>query len=280
MSTITANFIKTYDGTKTLNVSAVADLLTNAGNLSVTSNDGVTSKLLKVWMQDLKTVVAAEAALETTVGNNSTAITALQGRATNLEARPGGLILETFYSTPGSFTWTKNAATRRIEVEVWGGGASGGIPTAGNPGGTSSWGGVLTATGGKLVAAASDGGGGLGGDASGGTLNLRGNPGGGVDGNGYGAPGGSAPRGGSGGRNTYTAGVAADSNGAQPGGGGAGRGAATVGIGTGGSGAYVYYNTTTVPATASVVVGAGGVHSNPTNFGSGGNGMVIVREYY
>ena len=185
-----------------------------------------------------------------------------QAALTSLQNRPGGLVKETIYATPGSFTFTKDSTTKSIMVEVWGGGGPGGA--GGSNGGTSSFG-TISATGG---APGSGGFGGAPGSGSGGDLNITGAPGGGIDASGYGAPGGSAPRGGSGGRGGGTG-----TSGAQPGGGGGASGTTSQ---TGGSGGYSYGRIASPTNTYSVVVGAAGSGSSGS---AGGAGMVIVREY-
>lgn len=62
-------------------------------------------------------VITAGTGITVTPGANTITIAAT-GQTTN--------ILITQFNTPGTFTWTKNAATQFIEIVMWGGGAGGG----------------------------------------------------------------------------------------------------------------------------------------------------------
>jgi len=183
-------------------------------------------------------------------------------------AAGGGDYAMQVFTSPG--TWTKPAGLKAIKVTVIAGGGAA-SPNVVNPGGTSSFGPFLSATGGS-GSASNAGVGGAGGSGSGGQINASG------------APGWSPVQ--VFGCVQFTAGIGGGSafgfgqitpNPAAPGrlyGGGAATGAAA---GGGGGGAIEYIDAPALPGPQPVTVGSGG--SGPGG-GNGAAGIVIVEEFY
>jgi hypothetical protein len=180
-----------------------------------------------------------------------------------------------------SGTWTKPAGLKYAIVEVVGGGQGGGGQSqeAGNAGGTTSFGSIISATGGDS---------GVGGVGSSGDINVGGGDGAiQPHGTGSGAVGGSGGSSVLGGGGRGTSGSTAGLNGKNYGGGGGGGGSSSSGaIGGGGGGAGGYSRklvlASALGSTETVTIGAGG--TGTTNSGrTGGNGapgVCIVTEYY
>jgi hypothetical protein len=211
------------------------------------------------------------------------------------------------FTAPGTYTYTPLENILGVEVQVWGGGGSGGANSvgtgslAGYPGATSSFGSFLTTTGGGGAFANR-----IGGDAGtasaspdvsnamiiGGTVGGNGSdplgiPGfpGGVGGAAFGAPGGA------GGGGVGVAGGTPSRNGVEgakgmfPGGGGGGQGtngtSGGLSCGGGGGGGYVrgWIPKGKLPTSVTVTVGTGGAAVSALT-GAGADGCVIVTEVY
>jgi hypothetical protein len=208
---------------------------------------------------------------------NGTGVTFNDGTTQSTAATASNYIMLT-YTSPA--TWTKPAGLKAVKVTVIGGGGGtagvGPAPTIpsqlATPGGTSSFGGFLSATGGVGAPRSNStqyiGGVGSGGDLNIGSYNFREGYGGGTL---VGAtliggtqalspsPGGSAGK-------PYGGGAMQSFNGAAS---------------SGGS-SVKYISAPTVPGPVSVTVGAGGVPTGPavpSGF-TGADGVVIVEEFY
>lgn len=193
----------------------------------------------------------------------------------------------------GSGTYTKPSTAKWLRVTMVGGGGGGsGSGTAGGNGGD---GGASTFVGTGTNMSAGGGGGagvsitqGLGGSATGGTINLSGGEGFTRPNNSagqFGGAGASSFFGGSGGGgdNSPSAGRAAAVNTGSGGGGGGSGGTAFSGSG-GGAGAYCEKIITSPASTYSYSVGtagaAGAAGTGGVAGGAGSLGMIIVEEYY
>lgn len=194
------------------------------------------------------------------------------------------------FNSPGTHAYTVPSSFATITVKVWGAGGGGGyyFGTSSTAGGTSSVTslGLSAGGGGPGQHHTGDGtGAGVGGTASGGTVNTNGNSGtaGTVDV--ISGSGGSAPNGGGGGGPGVVSGQG--QNGATPGGGGGGGAIYAPDDETpagGGSGGYT--EKTFTPATLptgttinDIVVGAGGepgYYPHPSQGGFGGSGQVSI----
>lgn len=200
------------------------------------------------------------------------------------------------YSTPGTHSFAVPANYTSLTVKVWGGGGGGGnafwdTRAIGISGGQSSFNGTVTANGGgggNTGQNANSNGGGAGGTASGGTTNTSGNNG--VAGCLYcnGGAGGSSPNGGAGGAGGTGSGGSISAQpgffpegsppvppqaGGAPGGGGGGASNDHNNRFSGGGGGGGGYSTRTysagqLPASVTVVVGAGGT-GYPASGGAG-----------
>mgnify|MGYP001179133266 CR=1 FL=1 len=194
--------------------------------------------------------------------------------------------------TSGSGTYTTPAGVKRIRVRMVGGGAGGG--SSGSSGTATGTSGGNTTFGAATAGLATGGlpGGGVGG--TGGTANLGGYTGLGVDGangnaGGYdvnmpAGTGGSSFFGGAGpGGARGVAGVAAKTNSGSGGGGGGATASLAAGAG-GGAGAFVEFEIATPSSTYSYAVGAGGGGAAAGTGGfagaAGGAGVIVVDEYY
>jgi hypothetical protein len=201
------------------------------------------------------------------------------------------------FTSPG--TWTKPATVKRVKVTVIGGGggcASTGpfpIPSSGsqvgNPGGTSSFGGFLSATGGV----GSPSGGSAGGSGSGGDLDVGGQRGLNMTDSDSGFStyrflGGSAAFGLSGSAfATAPSSVPGPSQtfriaGANYGGGAVAIGPARRSAAGAGGGSIEYIPAPSIPGPVSVTVGAGGTAGGPAapTGATGAAGVIIVEEFY
>lgn len=201
-------------------------------------------------------------------GNNYFEITNASGVAeANKTLAVGG------YLNIANQVWTKPSSLKYITVEAVGGGGSGGInATVGSLGGASQFGSSIIAGGGAGGGKGTAAFGGNGGTSSGGDLNVAGSAGQQSSNNATG---------------TLSSGVGGNSfygggGGGAYGGGGTGNqgssGGSTVPGAGGGGGGYVKK---TIAATAlnftyNIAVGFGATYSG----GAGGNGVVIVTEYY
>jgi hypothetical protein len=187
----------------------------------------------------------------------------------------------TVFNSPG--TWTKPATVKRIKVTVIGGGGAAtfspiaGAPTnIGSPGGTSSFGAFLSATGGVGVSRNTPDLG-QGGSGSGGDLNASGGPG-------LKNPAISAVAGGQAafGFSSTVQGTAARQNGILYGGGANASEAAARSAG-GGGGSIRWIPAPSIPGPVTVTRGAGGTATGPaapTSGANGADGVVIVEEFY
>lgn len=204
----------------------------------------------------------------------------------------GRLLATTYFTASGTYSKATNNPSF-IEVEVIGGGGGGGGSGTGGTGGTTSFGSHCSATGGVGGTTDSQAGnvatsGGDGGTGSGGDLNTKGQAGAGGQGNGSSSGAARACMGGSGGGEGGGKGAAAgagswagSAGGANTGGGGGGGmttgTTATVGGGGGQGGrSRKRILATSLSASETVTIGAGGTSAGGS---VGGTGLVIVREY-
>lgn len=207
-----------------------------------------------------------------------------------------------YFRTPGATAYVPGAGIIGVRVQVWGAGGSGGVSpsTAGNAGGSSSFGTFITALGGGGAFSNRIGGDGGGSSFSadvGNSVPVNGTPGAnGNDGGTGGYPGGAGGAafggaGGAGGGGTNNANGTPLRSGTYgvpgmfPGGGGGGQGtngsSGGVASAGGGGGGYAegWIPASKLPASVTVTVGTGG--AAPTSLaGAGANGCVIVTEVY
>lgn len=191
----------------------------------------------------------------------------------------------------GSGTYTKPAGVKYIEVEmVGGGGGGGGNGGGGSTGGTTTFGTSFLACVGGAGGGAPSGGGGSGGAASvtGGGFTGIALTGG--SGNGAGSvnftPGGvgaASPFGGAGGGGTGSQQGQNATDNTGSGGGGAGGTASAPPPGGAGAGGYIKGRITSPSGTYAYAVGAGGTQGaagGGNGGGLGGEGIIIVNEFY
>lgn len=199
-------------------------------------------------------------------------LTATAGPAIN-----GALVNMQVFTSSGTYTRSAGV-TRAIIVAVGGGGGGGSIVGGGgNNGGTTSVGSICSAGGGFAGGSHTAPTGGSGGSTTtSATIAIRGAPGVGgssqtpIGGSGGGQGGAPGPNGGAG-------------NGGSNGGGGSGAGelsCASRSAGGGGQGATAIRYATSIGATETITIGAGGTGGvGVINGGSGGAGYVIIYEY-
>lgn len=183
------------------------------------------------------------------------------------------------FTSSGTYTRTSGVTTAVVIAVGGGGGGSQQNGTVGGAGGTTSFGSHVSAAGGGGGSGTIAGAGGTGG--TGATIAIKGAPGGlgEYNGNGCtntssggsgGGQGGGAPVGITGGTTAGNAGVR----------GGGGSGPGRLGFsGGGGQGETCIKYTTTVGATETVTIGAGGTSGGSPAGGAGGAGYIIVYEY-
>ena len=190
--------------------------------------------------------------------------------ASTAAAAGGGDYIMQVFTSPG--TWTKAAGLKAIKVTVIGGGGAA-SPNLLSPGGSSSFGSFLSATGGT-GSTSNAGVGGNGGSGSGGQINVSGARGW--------SPVQSLPgcvlfSGGIGGGSAFGFGQTSSAGPSVPGNNYGGGAATIAAAGGGGGGAIEYLDAPALPGPQPVTVGSGG--SGPGG-GNGAAGIVIVEEFY
>jgi hypothetical protein len=260
---------------------AMFEAFTQAESISYDNTaSGLSGNTVQTAIDSSKTLIDTKQATLVS-GTNIKTInsTSLLGSGNIVLTTSGTLIGAQYFTSSGTYTKATNNPSFII-VEVVGGGSAGTRTAASNSGGTSSFGAFCSATGGiaqtNLVA-------GVGGQGSGGDVNLKG--GGGTMGSGTNSP---QVRG-AGGCSVFGGGANASSGivaGAPNTGGGGNGGSISSGKTTansgngGGAGGYSrkQIDAASLGASESVTVGAGGATSFSQN-GAGGSGIVIVWEY-
>jgi hypothetical protein len=272
------------------NATGTATSFDGSGNISIPvtaiNADGITSGTLGVarggtgasTLTDNNVIIGngTSAVKFVAPGTDGNVLTSNGTAWTSVAAAAGGGNYELVaFTNPG--TWTKDAGLKAVKVTVIGGGGGAAAHDnpgqSANPGGTSSFGPFLSATGGG--GGAGNGGSnssGAGGAGSGGNLNVNGSSGAALGntncrsgGSGFGF-GQEIPNINNG--NLYGGGAASS----WPNGGS--------GAGGGGGGSIEYIPAPSIPGPVAVTVGAGGTGAGPGNNRTGGAGVVIVEEFY
>jgi hypothetical protein len=266
--------------------------LSVSGNVNISGSLGLTGTLgLTVGADKLlgnPTGSPATLSEITLAGNLSFSGSALKGITTPFT-------IQRFTSGSGTYTTPANCTAIRIRLVAGGGGGGGGGSgaTSGSAGNATTFGGILTASGGDL-GNSSNGTPGAGGAATGGNiLNVTGS-GGTIAANNntggtfvFGGTGGSSAFGGAGRGGANASGFNGTAGATNSGGGGGGAGcnntANSSGPG-GGAGGYIEHYISSPAATYAYAVGAA---ANGGNAGTGGGaggagaaGIIVVEEYY
>lgn len=244
------------------------------------TNDKTLSGAINEVKKDLETHETTSMQQITDVKSDTTAIkndtTAIKSDTTKLlnqvNAGVGKVMRTQTFRTPGTFTWTRPAGVTRVLITASGAGGGGSVIQAGvyngNAGGVTSFGTMLSLSGGAGASISGGSGAGAGGSGYPGNASDSSS---GAGGSGYGH--GSARNDSN--LNGYKGGVGA---------GGAGANAGNYG-GGGGAGDYVIDYEVTVSSNVSVVVGKGGAGANfigsdrTIKAGDGGDGILIVKWF-
>ena len=188
-------------------------------------------------------------------------------------------ITQTIY-TSGSGTYTVPTGVKWLRIRMCGsGGGGGGSGSAGNDGGDTLFGGILTA--GKGLGGLNGGGPRAGGTATGGDINIQGGNGGSRlnSGPAPGYPGGANPLGPGGCGGEQNGGGGGNATGYGGGGGCFGTTSGTpTSYGSGSAGAYLEKIISSPSATYTYTVGGAG--TGGTNGGNGSAGVIIIEEHY
>lgn len=267
--------------TTTLNLPTGGGTLVGTGAITSSGLTMNTARLLG------RTTAASGAVEEISVGTGLT----LSAGTLSAGSSNGQLLNVQVFTSSGTYTRTANV-TRAVVIAVGGGGGGGGYGGTGGTGGTTSFGSHVSAAGGAGGQFYEGGTGGTGGTGALIAIRGQGGSGGGYAGGGLGIVVGSAAGGGQGGgagRSSGSASALLTGVAGVRGGGGGGAFTAdggalfTHGAAGGGQGETGIDYITSVGATETVTIGAGGSGGAAGSIGAaggaGGAGYVIVYEY-